>query len=515
MILLGQHGLQQDYYMGLEYIRVAAQTCDQNAPQGAYVRVALDYLLAISSPWPFFFFIFLTMTLQVYGMLLAGELPQVAIPENIFSYDLHAARVNVEKAAYNGFAKAQVKMGAAYELCQLGCDFDPTLSLHYNALAARQGEPDAEMALSKWFLCGHEGLFEKDDEIAFSYAQRAAQSGNATAEFALGYFCEVGIYVPVNIKEARAWYSKAAVAGNKDAAGRIESISRSKTLSRKDHETVAIARIKSRYGSEAGMTPMPRKKPLPPRNPLPPPIEQLEMPDPSKMSISDPPLSAPPTPYYNVPSHPGYPTDDHRPNSAFAFDPRMRPNPPGYGPPPPPKTSHSPSYGAGPTVPSVGYQRPPPPQGPANHGPMGGRGGPPKLDIGYSAPLETGSRFNGPDRRYAKSPGNTHPPSGTPQIPRLETAPPPAPRPSAPSTTTKTAPPQSKPSPKPSPRPSPRPSPKPNVQPPGPSVQPSRPGHGPVPGKGGLPGKGPKTFDEMGVPATKSNADCVCSPLLF
>lgn len=37
MILLGQHGQRQDYHMGLDYIRVAAQTCDQNAPQGAYV----------------------------------------------------------------------------------------------------------------------------------------------------------------------------------------------------------------------------------------------------------------------------------------------------------------------------------------------------------------------------------------------------------------------------------------------------------------------------------------------
>lgn len=37
MILLGQHGQRQDYRRGLEYIRLAAQSCDQNAPQGAYV----------------------------------------------------------------------------------------------------------------------------------------------------------------------------------------------------------------------------------------------------------------------------------------------------------------------------------------------------------------------------------------------------------------------------------------------------------------------------------------------
>ena len=42
------------------------------------------------------------------------------------------------------------------------------------------------MAISKWFLCGHEGVFEKNEELAFVYAQRAASSGLATAEFALG-----------------------------------------------------------------------------------------------------------------------------------------------------------------------------------------------------------------------------------------------------------------------------------------------------------------------------------------
>lgn len=37
MILLGQHGQRQDYTVGLDHIRYAAQTCDENAPQGAYV----------------------------------------------------------------------------------------------------------------------------------------------------------------------------------------------------------------------------------------------------------------------------------------------------------------------------------------------------------------------------------------------------------------------------------------------------------------------------------------------
>ena len=38
MMLLGQHGQPQDYQMGLEHIHLAAESCDGNAPQGAYVR---------------------------------------------------------------------------------------------------------------------------------------------------------------------------------------------------------------------------------------------------------------------------------------------------------------------------------------------------------------------------------------------------------------------------------------------------------------------------------------------
>lgn len=38
MTLLGQHGERQDYGRGVQLIRLSAQTADENAPQGAYVR---------------------------------------------------------------------------------------------------------------------------------------------------------------------------------------------------------------------------------------------------------------------------------------------------------------------------------------------------------------------------------------------------------------------------------------------------------------------------------------------
>ncbi|KAJ5114612.1 hypothetical protein NUU61_000371 [Penicillium alfredii] len=458
MILLGQHGQRQDFQKGLDYIRLAAQSCDQNAPQGAYV----------------------------YGMLLARELPQVSVPEAFMPPDLNMARVNIEKAAYHGFAKSQVKMGAAYELGQLGCDFNPALSLHYNALAARQGEPEAEMAISKWFLCGHEGVFEKNDELAFTYAQRAAQSGLPTAEFALGYFYEVGIFVAVDIKEARSWYAKAAASGNKDATGRIDSISRSKTLSRKDHEKVAIARIRSRYGSHqrgASLEATP---------------ENIEMPDPSRMTLSDNPPSAAPYPDRpnsrpRPPGHPSYQMPDPRPSSAFGVNPNLRSNgPPGYGGPPPlsaqfwnadqracwanqpPGRKYDQSLGDASTRHWLFCTGATPWYGPT-----------PSRTIGRGASGSeacqnscTGPRWTVTFPRPSASPR----PPGSPSFPpRMESRQPS--RGSASST------------------------PQPSTASSTPSAP--KPGQPPKPSSQGLPGKGPKTFEEMGVPSAKNDSDCI------
>lgn len=227
MTLRGQHGQQQDYAKGLDLIRKSALAADENAAQGAYV----------------------------YGMLLAKELPQMDIPEGFLQPDQRNARVNIEKAAYLKFAKAQLKMGSAYELGSLGCEFNAALSMHYNALAAKQGEPEADMALSKWFLVGSEGLFPKNEELAYTYAERAAQSDLATAEFALGYFHEIGVYVSVDLDRAMEWYTKAARHGNNDAQGRIDGLERKQVLNKKEAQQVAVQRIKSMHGSMRGARP--------------------------------------------------------------------------------------------------------------------------------------------------------------------------------------------------------------------------------------------------------------------
>ncbi|GAP85189.1 putative chitin synthase activator [Rosellinia necatrix] len=225
--LLGQRGMPRDIARGLDLIHQAADSADEDAPQGAFV----------------------------YGMLIARDLPDVVVPDGILPYDVAVARQFIEKAAYHGFAKAQLKMGQAYELCQLGCEFKPAYSLHYYGLAARQGQPEACLGVSRWFLFGYEEDFAKNEQLAFKYAQMAAKTKLATGEFAMGYYHEIGISVEKDIREARKWYELAAEHGNKDAVARLEGLSQAKALSKEDHETATLTRIKSKHGSQRGQRP--------------------------------------------------------------------------------------------------------------------------------------------------------------------------------------------------------------------------------------------------------------------
>lgn len=514
-------------------------------------------------------------------MLLARELKQITVPDQLLPMDLNAARYNIEKAAYLGFAKAQTKMGAAYELCQLGCDFDPALSLHYDALASRQGEAEADMAISKWFLCGQKDLFEKNDELAYVYAHRAAQAGLPTAEFAMGYFYEVGIHVPSDLSVAKSWYTKAADHGYAEAAGRIEGISRSKTLSKKDHQDTAIARIRSMHGSQRGQRPerfrasermptIPDSRQYAPKfQPVKPyPEDRRRYASPSIGNLQRPVSSAPYPESTGFGVRPGL-----RPQSAAnSSDPNIRPS---SVPAVPPSSS------AGPVVPpSVASMRPPrsfssqdnlsggrgrgtqpyrgsngPPGVPGYRQPSSGLnnvqsvGSPastpasahlsspqlsgrqvpspqlPSVDIGFSAPLDP----SGADRRGRLQKSGNRLPSGPGPGPGSGNKPLPLPLPAQ-------AAPASRDPQRLSSLPDmqgftrqkaySRPASPHGVQSSGgaavspsggqvtPSLPPKIPVMGPEPtpppsNTSRLPGKGPKTFEEMGVPAQKQKDECV------
>jgi TPR repeat protein len=76
--------------------------------------------------------------------------------------------------------------------------------------AAAQEEHQSELALSGWYLTGSEGVLQQSDTEAYLWARKAAMSGLAKAEYAMGYFTEVGIGAPANLEDAKRWYWRAA-----------------------------------------------------------------------------------------------------------------------------------------------------------------------------------------------------------------------------------------------------------------------------------------------------------------
>ncbi|KAJ7735575.1 hypothetical protein B0H14DRAFT_3898674, partial [Mycena olivaceomarginata] len=218
--LLGQLGLQPDPAAALPYLHQAAARATLQCPQPAYV-FALILLGEFTTP--------------VAAPLLQPFLPPGQTREGY-------ARQMLERAAALHFAPAQYKLGHAYEFAvpASAFPFDPLLSVQWYSLASQAGEAEADMALSKWFLCGAEGAFDKDESLARTFAAKAAAKGLPSGEFAMGYYNEVGIGGGLDLGEARAWYGKAAAHGNTDASERLRALAQSvpQALGRTEHDAL-------------------------------------------------------------------------------------------------------------------------------------------------------------------------------------------------------------------------------------------------------------------------------------
>ena len=114
------------------------------------------------------------------------------------------------QAAELGYKFSQYRLGRACEYGLMGCPIDPRLSISWYSKAAVQEEHQSELALSGWYLTGAEGVLQQSDTEAYLWARKAATAGLAKAEFAMGYFTEVGIGCPPSSEEAKRWYWRAA-----------------------------------------------------------------------------------------------------------------------------------------------------------------------------------------------------------------------------------------------------------------------------------------------------------------
>ncbi|KWU41862.1 HCP-like protein [Rhodotorula sp. JG-1b] len=217
MILLHGHlGQQRNPKEGLAWLRRAASQADDENPHA----------------------------LHELGLLY--EKPPLLNPAGAGSLGAKA-REFFTQAAQLGYPPSQYKLGLCYEFGALTCPVDPRRSIAWYTRAAERNEPNAELALSGWYLTGSEGVLKQSDSEAYLWARRAANKGLPKAEYAVGYYAEVGIGVKADMEEAKRWYMRAAAQGNKRAMQRLTELKKlgadkrgaggKKRPTRKDAET--------------------------------------------------------------------------------------------------------------------------------------------------------------------------------------------------------------------------------------------------------------------------------------
>lgn len=131
-------------------------------------------------------------------------------PNDIVIRDEAYASQLFHQAAELGYKFSQFQLATAYEYGLMGCPVDPRQSIFWYTHAAAQGEHQSELALSGWYLTGAEGILQQSDTEAYLWARKAATSCLAKAEYAMGYYTEVGIGVTANMEDAKRWYWRAA-----------------------------------------------------------------------------------------------------------------------------------------------------------------------------------------------------------------------------------------------------------------------------------------------------------------
>ncbi|KAF2099650.1 HCP-like protein, partial [Rhizodiscina lignyota] len=153
-----------------------------------------------------------------------GVLHEHGYGDDIFKDEAYAAQLYTQSADL-GHPEACLRMGQAYEHGQLSCPKDPALSVHFYNGAAQAGIPEAMMALCAWYFVGAIPVLEKDENEAYEWAKRAADcAGYAKAQYAVGYFTEMGIGCRRDPLEANVWYVRAADQGDEKAKQRLAII---------------------------------------------------------------------------------------------------------------------------------------------------------------------------------------------------------------------------------------------------------------------------------------------------
>ncbi|KAL2158402.1 hypothetical protein VTH06DRAFT_4450 [Thermothelomyces fergusii] len=176
-----------------------------------------------------------------------------AEPNDVILRDEAYAFQLFKKAAELGYKFSQFRLGCAYEYGLLGCPIDPRLSIMWYSRAAVQEEHQSELALSGWYLTGSEGVLQQSDTEAYLWARKAAMAGLSKAEYAMGYFTEVGIGVPANLEDAKRWYWRAAAQDFPKARERLEELKRSGKTGPRNRERISRSKIGKQQEGECSV----------------------------------------------------------------------------------------------------------------------------------------------------------------------------------------------------------------------------------------------------------------------
>ncbi|KAI9183820.1 hypothetical protein H9P43_002872 [Blastocladiella emersonii ATCC 22665] len=201
ILMHGDLGHQANPREGLVMLKRAAAAADADNPHAVHELALLHEPLSASHPSP-----------------PSKEIAHIVIPDPAYSLELYT------QSAQLGYAPSQFRLGTCFQDGDLGCPVDAKASIMWYTRAAEQGHPDAELALSGWYLEGADGVLPPNDEQAYAWARRAADKGLSKAEFAVAYYHEMGVGVPQSLEEARRWYQRAAAQGNRKAMDRLQDM---------------------------------------------------------------------------------------------------------------------------------------------------------------------------------------------------------------------------------------------------------------------------------------------------
>ncbi|PWN30171.1 hypothetical protein BDZ90DRAFT_229199 [Jaminaea rosea] len=144
--------------------------------------------------------------------------------DNVLFVDPEYSCELLAQAGEMGYAPSAYKLGVNYEYGRMGCPQDAGLSIHMYNIAAQQNHKEACFALTAWYLVGAPSILPQSDTEAYLWAKKAAEQNLAKAEYAVGYFTEMGIGTVKDLKEAKEWYKRAAEHGDKRANQRLTGL---------------------------------------------------------------------------------------------------------------------------------------------------------------------------------------------------------------------------------------------------------------------------------------------------